>query len=306
MSLNPVPDLADYPHICSAHKNRTLIIFVGAGLSALWGCKRWKEMAVELIHACYRRGKFDYWTRENLVMKYASSPRRLITIAKSILGGDYLDELQGTLEASNERKARFPNLFSNLFALNAAYFTTNIDDHFSCLFEPRNVHFTSNEFNMSMIKPEHLIHLHGIISSPVSLVLTIDEYIAQYQRERFRSFLEPTFFNEDYCFLFVGYGIDEMEIIDFMVEKYSEGAKSLRTAKIHRFYVLLPFFQNEEPLVQYEEMYFRQINMSVIPYAIDGIGYDQLHEVIKRWRTDFVALDRDEFYRFSPVIERNL
>jgi hypothetical protein len=306
MSIDLVPDLAKYPHICGAHKKQTLIVFVGAGVSALWGCKRWKEMTGSLIHACYRRGKFDYWTRESLLTKYAGSPRRLITIAKGILGGDYLTELQNTLRVSDERKAQFPDLFNNLFALNAAYVTTNIDDNFSRLFDTTKVHYAPNEFNLSMTKPNNIIHLHGIISDPDSLVLTIDEYIAQYQIPRFRSFLESAFFNDDYCFLFVGYGVDEMEIIDFMVEKYSEGTKSLRRSKINRFYILLPFFQNEESLLEYERVYFQQIKMSVIPYAIDSIGHDQLHEVIERWRTDFATLDRGEFYQFSPIIERNL
>jgi hypothetical protein len=303
MSINPIPDLADYPHICDAHKNKTLIIFVGAGVSALWGCKRWKEMASALIDACYKRGKLDYWTRESLLTKYVASPRKLITVAKSVLEGAYLAELQETLQVS--RKDKFHDLFTNLLALNASYFTTNIDDNLSRLFEPRNVHYDASGFNFSMIKPDNIIHLHGVISKPQSLVMTIDEYVSRYQDKHFGNFLGSTFFNENYCFLFLGYGVDEMEIIDFMVEKYSEEPKSLRRS-INRFYVLLPFFQNEESLLKYEEMYFRQINMSVIPYAIDTVGHDQLYEVIKRWRTDFFELDKDEFYPFSPVIERNL
>jgi hypothetical protein len=114
MSIDLVPDLARYPHICGAHKNQTLIIFVGAGVSALWGCKRWKDMARSLIHACYERGTIDYWTRENLLTKYAASPRKLITIAKGILGEDYVKILRGALQVSDERRLQFPDLFSNL------------------------------------------------------------------------------------------------------------------------------------------------------------------------------------------------
>jgi len=151
-----------------------------------------------------------------------------------------------------------------------------------------------------------LIHLHGIIDQPESLVMTIDEYLSRYQNDDFRSFLEDIFFDEQYCFLFIGYGVDEMEIIDFMIQKYSKGSKTLRSF-IHRFYVLLPFFYNEEPLYKYEQMYFDQINMSVIPYAINSRGYEQIDEVLAVWRKAFE--DRgtgDDFYEFNQLIEKNL
>ena len=279
---------------------------MGAGVSALWGCKKWKEMAGSLIHSCYNRGKIDYWTRESLLTKYADSPRRLITIAKSILGVDYLSELQSALKVSDDRKAQFPDLFKNLFALEAAYFTTNIDDNLSCLFGTKNIFCDPNEFNQSMIKPRNIIHLHGVINNPNQSCVDHRRVYCAISSSQFQALLGIHLLNDDYCFLFVGYGVDEMEIIDFMVEKYSAGTKSLRHSRINRFYILLPFFQNEESLLHYENIYFSQINMSVIPYAIDGIGHDQLHVVIERWRTDFSDLDKQEFYRFSPVIERNL
>jgi hypothetical protein len=92
MSIELVPDLMKYPHIYDAHKNQRLIIFIGAGLSALWGCKRWRDMAIALIDACYERGEIDYWVRESLLTKYAMSPRKLITIGKSILDKNYIEK----------------------------------------------------------------------------------------------------------------------------------------------------------------------------------------------------------------------
>ena len=70
MSIELVPDLRKFPHIYGAHKNEKLVIFVGAGMSALWGCKRWKDMANALIGSCYERGIIDYWARETLLAKY--------------------------------------------------------------------------------------------------------------------------------------------------------------------------------------------------------------------------------------------
>lgn len=306
MSIDFVPDIKKYPHIYGAHKDSTLIIFVGAGMSALWGCKRWKDMAVALIDACYKHGIFDYWTRGSLINKYASSPRKLITIAKGMLGEKYLDVLSETIQVLPERKKMLPNLFDNLYGFKAIYITTNIDSHFSCLFDRNNVHIQQSKFYSSVLRPRNIIHLHGIIHKPESLVMTIDEYVERYQDVNFKKFLEYMFFNDEYCFVFLGYGADEMELIDFMIEKYSRGAKTLKRF-INRYYILLPFFQNEEDLLQYEQLYFNQMNMTVIPYAINAKGYDQLDEVIEVWRKEFMEQgDSDDFYKFSQIIDRNL
>lgn len=303
MSIELIPDLKKLPHICGAYKDTKLVIFVGSGLSALWGCKRWKDMALALVDSCYERGEIDYWTRETLLAKYSSAPRKLITIAKGILKNNYLEDLGKTLQLIPERKIRLPDLLNNLFSLQAIYITTNIDNHFSNLFDAENVHFEPSKF---ALKSKNLVHLHGIIHKPDSLVMTIDEYILRYQNDSLRNFLETAFFDDKYCFLFVGYGIDEMEIIDFMIQKYSKGHKSLKTF-LHRFYVLLPFFRDEEPLLKYEQFYFDQINMSVIPYAINSRGYEQLDEVLASWRKTLEEYGPGvDFYGFNQIIERNL
>lgn len=303
MSIELVPDLKKLPHIFGARKNEKLIIFVGAGMSSLWGCKRWKDMAVALIDSCYEKGAVDHWVREALLTKYSASPRKLITIAKNILKDNYLDALRKTLQPLSERKIKLPDLFNNLFSLQASYITTNIDDHFSSIFDKDKVHFEPNKF---ALKPSNIVHLHGIIHNPESLVMTVDEYLRRYQDGVFRGFLESAFFDEKYCFLFIGYGVDEMEIIDFMIQKYSSGTKSLKTF-LNRFYILLPFYYNEEPLLKYEQLYFDQIHMSVIPYAINAKGYDQIDEVLSSWRKVFEEHGKgDEFYSFNQIIEKNL
>lgn len=305
MSIELVPDIAKYPHIHASQKEKRLVVFVGAGISAIWGCKRWKEMGTALIETCYEKGKINFLSKENILYKNQSSPRKLITIGKNILGGEYIDVLKETLQCSPERRDKFPSLFSNLLGWDAIYITTNIDNYLSSLFEKEKIHFEPNTFSTSLLEPRHIVHLHGIISNPDSLVLSVDEYIERYQHERFRNFLEKAFFDEQYCFLFIGYGMGEMEIIDFIIEKYSKGHKKLNY--INHFYILLPFLYNDEKLLEYEELYFNQINMSVIPYSINEKGYDQIDKIIKTWQEEFAGRPlEDEFYKNIQFIERNL
>ena len=213
-----VPDLTKLPYITSAYKSNKLVIFVGAGLSTIWGCKRWRDMSVALIEDCYSSNQIDYWIRENLLMKHGLSPRKLITIAKKILGDNYADKIKHTLIPTTNRKDKFPSLFKNLFALNATFITTNIDNHLSSLFDPSNIHTDVNKFDLEHIKPGNIFHLHGTVDNPNGWVLTIDEYVNRYRNKKIRNFLEHVFINGDYCILFVGYGVDEIEIIDYMIE----------------------------------------------------------------------------------------
>jgi len=38
------PNWKDFPVIVDAYKKEKLVIFVGAGVSAIWGCSRWKDV----------------------------------------------------------------------------------------------------------------------------------------------------------------------------------------------------------------------------------------------------------------------
>lgn len=302
MTIDLIPDLiTKCPHICNAHKNKKLIIFVGAGISALWGCKRWKDMATSLINSCYEKGKINYWTQESLLHRHSASPRKLITIANNILAEDeYLAALQGTIKIDDNKKKSCPELYKNLFEMNAIYFTTNIDTHFSELFGEHTIYEPDN-FTPSICKPKRIIHLHGKIDKSDSLVLTIDEYMRRYQHDNFGDFLKNVFSDEEYCFLFIGYGVDEFEIIDFMTEKYRR--TNPQAFYLDNFYILLPFFSNQEELLKYEESYFKKIHITIIPYSIDNIGHNQLNEVIATWRQTLLEVElKDKFSDFNKIM----
>jgi hypothetical protein len=304
MKISPVPDLREWPHIRSAYKDGRLVIFFGAGLSAVWGCKRWKEMANFLINSCYEQGRFNFSIKDSLLSRYVNSPRKLITITKSILGENaFFEEIKKILVPSPDYKCAFPNLFNDLFALNAIYLTTNIDDNFSNLFTADNIFPDRDLFFAQRLRPKSLFHLHGHIKSPKSMVLTIDDYLSCYKNDRFKDFLKSIFCDESLCVLFLGYGVDEMEIIDFMIEKYGDETKKKRLN--NHFYILLPFFMKEEQLIEYESHYFNKINMTIIPYSIDDCGYSQISNILGDWRK--ALTNRTEaFYDYSELIERNL
>ena len=298
-----VPDLfKEYPHIPIAHKAGKLIIFIGAGVSTLWGCRRWPEMAQYLMDKCYESEKIDHWTKKILVDKYQYNPRKLITIAKSIMGDKYLDGIRGALQTNEEKRIKYPSIFANLAALNAIFITTNIDVNLSSLLDSRNVHMDSKKFHPSLLKPKTCFHLHGRIDVPESLVMTIDEYLRRYREEEIKAFLDHVFFKDNYAVLFVGYSIDEMEIIDFMLEKHGPQQKG----QINKSYVLMPMFSKEEDILMHEENYFDLLGTTVIPYAIDRNGYEQLYQLLSDWTAAMLERDVEkEFYNLIKLIEAN-
>jgi len=302
MNIDLVPDIKNQPQIYRAHKTGKLVLFVGAGASAIWGCHRWEDLAVKLIDDCFEKEKINFWAKKSLIAKYSGSPRRLITIAKEMLGPDYLSCLKNRLNSIPDRKEKYSLLFKNLADLNAAIITTNIDDNLACCFHKKDIHVGVDRFGSS-ISSKKLYQLHGLMGHDDSLVMTIDEYINQYRHPNIQAFLKHVFTEEDYCLLFLGYGMGDLEIIDYMMEKYKEETRRL----FNRYYILLPYFNQEKGLLRHEEAYFKQINMTIVPYQLDERGYDQLHEVIATWKKELTAENRnDEFYKFTDLIDKNL
>ena len=46
--------------------------------------------------------------------------------------------------------------------------------------------------------------------------------------------------------------------------------------------------------------------MSIIPYAINDNGYEQLYEVIKSWKESLKEKDETDFYKNTKLIDSNL
>lgn len=304
MNIYPVPPLDKHPHIYDAFIEKKAVVFLGAGVSAIWGCKRWHEMAASLIESCYEKGLIDFWTKSNLLNKFKQNPRKIMTIAKQILGSDYFPTLKLQLAISNRKKEKFPNFFKNLYALDAIFMSTNVDSVFSGLFKRTDVIFRTNDFGIDKLTTGRLFQVHGSLEDESSLVMTINEYVQRYRDSKMKALLAQIFLKGDYVILFMGYGMDEMEIIDYVIEKYSDEAKKIT----NKYYILLPVFSNEEEMLKHENTYFQQINMSIIPYAIDEKGYDQLDEVVSKWSQELgMAREkkRDDFYKFIDLIEEN-
>jgi hypothetical protein len=161
------------------------------------------------------------------------------------------------------------------------YVTTNADSHFSHKFKGR-LAYKLNELTPNNTDSSHLYHLHGSIEDVNSLVFTVPEYLKHYSsdNQQYLKFLKEIFLQ--YTVLFVGYGLDELEVLEFMAAK--TGLDNSNPTR--KRFLLFPLYKGEENILRNEKSYFDSFGIDVIAFQKDQSGYDQLIEVIKAWSNE--------------------
>lgn len=239
-------------------------------------------MASQLIDRCHslqvgdKRG-VNYL--EKTILEKNRNPKKVVSICREILiAHDQEEEYFKCLEESitpNEEAVDKFNIYGELSKISALFITTNIDSCLDKNLPKNNVKYSRKDFEKNLINVDNLYHIHGSIDAKESLVLTTHEYLTRYNDSTFKEFLR-TIFNE-YVILFIGYGMEEFELLDFLVMKCS------KTDEV-RHYFLRPSLNEEEGLLEFEEKYYLDLKTKVVPYSINENGYSQLYNVVKSWR----------------------
>ena len=126
------------------------------------------------------------------------------------------------------------------------------------------------------------------------MILTTADYLRHYAGHRigsgttitenpFLSFLQHLFRTKNV--LFIGYGLEELEILEYVVEKARESRPAPRDPSVRlepRHYLLDGFFSHQVQLKRSLESYFlRECDIGLIPYSRETKGWEQLIEVIE-------------------------
>lgn len=282
----PIPTLP--PELKRAAENKELAIFIGAGVSRLYGCDGWKELALNLIKVCSKSKcpdgssvisykEMDYLSKEN-------NYKKVITICKSLLKeADLFEAYVDCLKKSMRHEEQFKdnNVFDFLYRMGLGgglYLTTNADSHFSKKFGER-LYYKESHFAQDKIDSSFLYHLHGTIRDINSLVFTVPEYLEKYSENNpnYIRFLRSVF--NSYTVLFVGYGLEELEILEFMATKTQLNNSNPVTKR----FLLFPLFKGEDNILRNEKAYFKSFGIELKAFEKDQNGYEQLVEVIKSW-----------------------
>lgn len=286
--MKEIPPIPPIPkEIIHAINNDNLAIFIGAGVSRIIGCKGWDELAFKLVNACYlSRNNIDkkcinYKEKESL--SNIKDHKKTITICHSILKDNDLENifylhLKASLEAKDELQETF-DIYNELSQIPALFITTNADELFDNKFHESRIQIQISQFNNVNIDKQNLYHIHGSIRDKQSLVFTVDQYLKRYQDIKFQGFLNEIF--SKYTILFVGYGLNEFELLDYVITKNDIAPK-----RELRHYILLPFYSDEVNILKFEQSYFSKLGINVLGYSKDENGYEQLYYILQRWKND--------------------
>jgi len=272
--------------ISEAVNNEYLAIFIGAGVSRLIGCMGWDQLAQNLVNRCFSTKKEDSSLcinfKEKDTLSQNNDHKKTITICHHILKQNgfediFYNEFEKSLEA-NEKLLKSQNIYDELYGLRGLFITTNADQCFDSKFEPMRIVYKKEDFTPSNIDRNKLFHIHGSILDKNSLIFTVPQYIQRYNDLQFKEFLKNIF--DKYVVLFVGYGMAEFELLDFLISKFdSNKGKELK------HFILLPFYRGEENILEFEQYYYNSMGILVLDYEKDERGYGQLYEVIKNWNS---------------------
>jgi SIR2-like protein len=302
LSIPGVPD-----GLREAAQRGILIPFIGAGASRLAGCPSWAEFADAALKCLIYDGKFTYSQLDQIQHLH---PRVKLSLARTLASEksttiDFRNLLHPKARREHKRGCR---LYNSLFALGKTFVTTNYDEWLDERFpEPtpsaipstqpadtppvdsiRVVHKVDELLPALLSEPNTVVHLHGSLLDPAGMILTTHDYVRHYANDRLSgdpqkenrvlTFLDFLFKNK--TVLFIGYGLDELEILEYVILKAGRPAGA--PGREPRHYILQGFFSHEEALLRtLKSYYLSECDIQLIPFRRDDKDWDQLLDVLE-------------------------
>ena len=306
--LRLIPEIP--PVLRDASHRGVLIPFVGAGVSVLAGCPTWNLLADGALRDCVRQGKFTYG---QLAQIEHLSPRIKLSIARGLelehdIKIDFGKLVQPTVDA--ETKEIGNSVYRSLGKLGSTFVTTNYDvwldteigDQLTSIEAPaapltttkvpstrRRIHEVNDFTPANLNQTKTVFHLHGSLAAPEGMIMTTREYIDRYRNDRTEAdpsrenrtltFLDYLFTNKSV--LFVGYGLEDLEILEYVIQK-ARVAPSNGQAEAKHF-MLQGFFSHQAELMRSLMQYYRQCDIQLLPFMRDQQDWSQLRSVLEEF-----------------------
>ncbi len=279
-------------------KNKQLVLFIGAGISRLNGCVSWNQLAEILIEKCFEHGELNYNEKE--VLKKRGTKEK-ISICKSMLtrhkaeNSDCENSYQQTMISLFDRKNETEHsdlIYTYVCKMKSVIVTTNADTYVCRYFDPSHCFISDKDFKANKMRENTVFFLHGNIEDPKTLVFSVKEYIHKYRESEYANFLTNLF--KDHIILFLGYGLEEFEVLDFLLQKHND-------SPTNNLYLLKGSFKSDGKIIGLEKEYYKNnLNITTIDFSLDNKGYKQQIEIIKTWSQEVQRVSSVKTGDFVP------
>ncbi len=288
MTFKPIPFSRELPEgLRTAIEQKTLVIFIGAGISRLMGGWSWDTLVEELVEKCRTVGRIDYRHADYLLSKFNEEKKyvELITRCYEMLSDLNVDYYYDVIKISCDIRAidkRLIDVYNIFKRISEYYVTTNYDEYFDAFFSIDDVVYDLEDINNSNnLDKNKLYHIHGSILDHTSLVLNEYDYLERYENNDYKKFLMNIF--ENYNVLFLGYGLSEYAINTILLRaSYKKDEK--------RHYVLNAYYSNQFDDYDYDVNNLGRKGVNIVPYIKDVNKYNEMYEVLKSWDNDLFEI----------------
>jgi len=290
-------------------KQGRLVPFVGAGVSQLAGCPGWDEFANGALAYFVGRKVLTHGQYDQLSKLQA---RVKLSVAEGLEKEHGLQiDFRTLLAPQPAKRAEGERAYSALWGLAQTFVTTNYDEWLDETPSPpardtsgsagvhtvtsRRVLYRPGEFDgPALARPNSVFHIHGSVRDRDTMVFTTAHYLERYAGHRietagstenpYLTFLQFLFKNR--TALFVGYGLGELELLEYVVQKVREarpaGAPVATNALEPQHYLLQGFFAHEAHLLKsLQDYYYRECGIGLLPYSREAQGWGQLVSVLE-------------------------
>lgn len=284
--MSRAPDLREIPplpeEISTAALDGDLVLFIGAGISRLLDMPSWSEMAKLQLESLRKRNALNY---SDLSQLRTLSPKQQLSICSEIAeSNDLTLDLTDGLVGFNEENT----IYQTINEIGCVCVTTNYDE----LLEPRyqsledgsegpapvNRIYQRDELLISHLDtPGTVIHLHGSVSDQNGMIVSTRDYLTHYDHPRVQAFLNDLFDRK--TVLFLGYGLDESEILEHILRRGHAGKREER-----RRFALQGFYFSQNPLYENLYQYFKSsFGVHLLGFVRDHRDYKQQEQILEDW-----------------------
>lgn len=326
----PIPRV---PDLLRREAGRGVVIpFIGAGVSRLAGGPSWAEFADGALSSFVEQGRMDHATYAQM---QHLSPRVKLSMAlereKQALreGGKPIDFLKLLHPSGNCGHKKGQRLYGALSTFSQRFVTTNYDWWLDTPIllpttgtqeggpeanapnltpEKRQRYLSPSQFKISAFdQPNMVLHLHGSVDVRESMILTTADYVKHYandsrdgvEENRVLTLLDGLF--DRYTALFIGYGLEELEILEYVI---SNKRRPMLPQKEIKHFLLQGFFSYEKALMRELRTYYSaQCRITMIPYLRDELDWDQLLDVVDYFAREIPIGDAQVSARLAGMKE---